>query len=607
MYRSHLVCGYKIDMNWLCADSSEDDFQKPLNQLKKSSDQKRTSTTIVTNASTSKETTHKKLTSTSVVVHEVLGIPMGKVQFGNLKNPTIKDAVIAEFRKQFDITYKPPTPIELFNHLKERYKRTNPGKNQILAISFLKNDAINKLSANDEEKEKEKGVKTETVKGDRKRKRDDKEGKEIDVETETVKGHGKRKRGDKEAKEHDPSAIINDYWQRRSYYESTAASKPAHPTTESEWKHMIKPKTKALDTYMSETHELIVEGYGKYKSEEIFDAIDEWRFRLKHYGDKYNNKLNEDKAAQPEKGENEEKRTQSQKMMVSLFDTTQFHFSDSILEDVVTEMKKVEGQNNNEGAEIVDDVIKNGEKSGKTSSSKPSVQGAKAGTGSVGLKTAQSEDEKPTQVKKVNEDDTSKTAQDVEVKKEKQHKVKEVDVGEGKVDEQKVVGEDAGKTAQVGGFETPAPKSKDHVEAPVNVEKVNEDDTGKTAQDGEVKAGEGKVDEQKVVGEDAGKTAQIGGFETPTPKSKKDSEVPVFIGVNLNKKNKEQTKNAARATRPAEALCSPIFVFQNATGINIPRICMESFHPNEYLHVNAMTCWSLVLNSEEIYRSRGRK
>ncbi|KAI3802350.1 hypothetical protein L1987_30481 [Smallanthus sonchifolius] len=71
----------------------------------------------------------------------------------------------------------------------------------------------------------------------------------------------------------------NDYWQRRSYYESTAgsieglsanASKPAHPATEN------------------------------------INAL-----------------------------------------------------SDSMLEDVITEVKKVEGKNNNEGAEIVDDVINN--------------------------------------------------------------------------------------------------------------------------------------------------------------------------------------------------------------------------------------------------------
>ncbi|KAI3783984.1 hypothetical protein L1987_43075 [Smallanthus sonchifolius] len=627
------------------------------------------------------------ITITSQTIHEVFGIPMGKVQFGKLKNPTMKDVVSAEFRNQFDIVDKPPTPKNLFEHLKERYKRTYPGKKQIPAISFFENNTINKLSVDDEEKEKEKEGETEIVKGDKKRKRDDKEEKKNkkrkkkkDVETETVKGDRKRKRvnlGDddigKKMLSTSTSIVKNqtlkvklraqvlqetqtqgqdkpkefsqtdDYWQRRSYYESTAgieglsanASKPAHPATESEWIHMIKSKTKALDTYMSETHELIVEGYEKYKSEKIFDAIDEWRFRLKHYGDKYNKELNEDKAAQAEKGENEEKRTQSQKMMVSLFDTTQFHFSDSMLEDVITEVKKVEGQNNNEGAKIVDDVIKNvckdiskkhtnevvinetaqgeggedgekkeekgndkkpaqeikienaqrviqkvadpGAKAGKTSSSKPSVP---ASTDSVlpGLQTAgkyekpakgkgrEGNEEKPAQVKKVkavdaregkkvNEDDNGKTTQDGELKKEKHHKV--------------------------------------------NVKKVKE-----------VDAGEGKVDEHKVVAESD-------------------------AGVNLNKKNKEQKKNVARATRRAEALCSPyvqrvvqlntkreniedriaewifasikdpwIFVFQNATGTSIPRICMESFHPNEYLHVNTITCWSLVLNNEEIYRSR---
>ncbi|KAI3813690.1 hypothetical protein L1987_18419 [Smallanthus sonchifolius] len=54
-----------------------------------------------------------------------------------------------------------------------------------------------------------------------------------------------------------------------------------------------------------------------------------------------------------------------------------------------------------------------------------------------------------------------------------------------KVNEHKVVEDDAGKTAQAGGFETPAPKSKDDSEVPVNVKKVNEDDDGKTTQDGE--------------------------------------------------------------------------------------------------------------------------
>ncbi|KAI3797168.1 hypothetical protein L1987_32421 [Smallanthus sonchifolius] len=156
------------------------------------------------------------ITITSQTVHEVLGIPMGKVQFGKLKNPTMKDVVIAEFRNQFDIADKLPTPKNLFDHLKERYKRTNPGKKQIPAISFFGNDTINKLSADDEEKEKEKEVETETVKGDRKRKRGDKEEKEQEkekekeVETKTVKGDRKRRRGDKEEKEQDPSAIISE-------------------------------------------------------------------------------------------------------------------------------------------------------------------------------------------------------------------------------------------------------------------------------------------------------------------------------------------------------------------------------------------------------------
>ncbi|KAI3819787.1 hypothetical protein L1987_13639 [Smallanthus sonchifolius] len=113
--------------------------------------------------------------------------------------------------------------------------------------------------------------------------------------------------------------------------------------------------------------------------------------------------------------------------------------------------------------------------------------------------------------------------------------------------------------------------------------KVNEDDYGKTTQD--EKWHKVKVKKVKEVYAD-------------------DSKVRVFKGVNLNKKNKEQKKKVAFATRPAEALYSPTFVFENATGTNISRICMESFHPNEYLHVNAIACWALVLNGEEIYRSR---
>ncbi|KAI3703955.1 hypothetical protein L1987_74154 [Smallanthus sonchifolius] len=529
------------------------------------------------------------ITITPQTVHEVLGIPMGKVQFGNLKIPTMKDAVIAEFRKQFDITYKPPTPIELFHHLKERYKRTNPGKNQIPAISFFLNDAMNKLSADDEEKEKEKGVETETVKGDRKRKGDDKEGKEeekeIDVETETVKGDGKRKRGDKEEKEQDPSAIIINLG------DDDIGQKMLSTSTSTIKNQRLKVKLRASKPEPgSKTTQVLPETQGQDKLEEFNQIDDYWQRR-------------------------------------SYYEST---------------AGSIEGLSAN-ASKLAHPTTESGEKAGKTSSSKPSVQGAKASTGYVlpGLQTT-GKDEKPTQVKKVNEDDTGKTAQDAEVKKEKQHKVKEVDAGEGKVDEQKVVGEDDdGKTAQVVGFETPAPKSKDHAEVPVNMKKVNVDDIGKTAQDGEVKrekqhkvkevdAGEGKVDEQKVVGEDdigktaqvggfetpapkskedsevpvnvkkvneddigktaqdgevkkekqhkvkevdagegkmdkqkvvgeddAGKTAQVGGFETPPPKSKEDSEVPVFIGVNLNKKNKEQKKNAARATRPTEALCSP--------------------------------------------------
>ncbi|KAI3776259.1 hypothetical protein L1987_46033 [Smallanthus sonchifolius] len=189
---------------------------------------------------------------------------------------------------------------------------------------------------------------------------------------------------------------------------------------------------------MSETHELIVEGYEKYKSEEIFDAIDEWRFRLKHYGDKYNKELNEDKATQAEKGENEEKRTQSQKMMVSLFDTTQFRFNISkqhTNEVVTNETAQGEGGEDGEKKEekgnekkptqeekiekaqrVIQKVADPGAKAGKTLSSKPYVPGS---TSSVlpGLQNAgkdekaakgkgrEGNEEKPAQVKKVKEVD----------------------------------------------------------------------------------------------------------------------------------------------------------------------------------------------------------
>ncbi|KAI3670730.1 hypothetical protein L1987_87726 [Smallanthus sonchifolius] len=505
----------------------------------------------------------------------------------------------------------------------ERYKRTNPGKKQIPAISFFENDIINKLSADDKEKEKEREVETEIVKVETETKDDvdehqvnlgdDDIGKKmLSTSTSTVKNQSAKVKlraqvlletqtqGQDKLEEFNQT---DDYWQRRSYYESTAgliewlsanASKPAHPATES------------------------------------------------HYGDKYNKELNEDKAALAEKGENEKKRTQSQKMMVSLFDTTQFRFGDSMLEDIITEVKKHKGKEEKmekrkrrkemrrnqhkkrkqKTQSVIQKVADPGAKPGKTSSSKPYVP---ASTCSVlpGLQTAR-KDEKPAKGKG-REGNEEKPAQ---VKK-----LKEVDAGEGKVNEKKVVEDDLkvneddnGKTTQDGEVK----KEKQHK---VNVKKVKKVDAG----EGEVDAGEGKVDEQKVVAEDdAGKIAQAGGFETSAPKSKDDSELPVFIGVNFNKKNKEQKKNAARATRPAEVFCSPyvqrvvqlntkreniedriaewifasiedpwIFVFQNATGTTIPRICMESFHPNEYLHVNAITYWSLVLNSEEIYRSRG--
>ncbi|KAL8247695.1 hypothetical protein R6Q59_008911 [Mikania micrantha] len=44
-------------------------------------------------------------------------------------------------------------------------------------------------------------------------------------------------------------------------------------------------------------------------------------------------------------------------------------------------------------------------------------------------------------------------------------------------------------------------------------------------------------------------------------------------------------------------------VFENALVDKAPRICMESFYPNEYLHIGVLSCWAAILNSEEQYRS----
>ncbi|KAI3784402.1 hypothetical protein L1987_43501 [Smallanthus sonchifolius] len=240
------------------------------------------------------------ITITPQTVYEVLGIPMGKVHFRKLKNPTMKDAVIAEFRNQFDIADKLPVPKNVFDHLKvckdtRRQFQLNflvlfitimgeiaQGKKQIPAISFFKNDTTNKLSAGDEEKEKEKEVETETVKGDR-----------------------KRKGGDKEEKEQDPSAVIGKKPSKKLKLKSKRVETETKDDVD---EHQVNLGGGDIGQKMLST-----KGYGKYKSEEIFDAIDEWRFRL----------------------------------------------NDSMLEDVITEVKKVEGQNNNEGAGIADDVIKN--------------------------------------------------------------------------------------------------------------------------------------------------------------------------------------------------------------------------------------------------------
>ncbi|KAL8214798.1 hypothetical protein R6Q57_004247 [Mikania cordata] len=44
-------------------------------------------------------------------------------------------------------------------------------------------------------------------------------------------------------------------------------------------------------------------------------------------------------------------------------------------------------------------------------------------------------------------------------------------------------------------------------------------------------------------------------------------------------------------------------LFENAYVDKAPRICMESFYPNEYLHIGVLSCWATILNNEEQYRS----
>ncbi|KAL8214157.1 hypothetical protein R6Q57_003606 [Mikania cordata] len=44
-------------------------------------------------------------------------------------------------------------------------------------------------------------------------------------------------------------------------------------------------------------------------------------------------------------------------------------------------------------------------------------------------------------------------------------------------------------------------------------------------------------------------------------------------------------------------------LFENAYVDKAPRICMESFYPNEYLHIGVLSCWATIINNEEQYRS----
>ena len=54
---------------------------------------------------------------TAQTVHEILGIPLGKVKFNKLKNPSMKNHVVAEFRKQYYNGQKLPTPRNVLDHL----------------------------------------------------------------------------------------------------------------------------------------------------------------------------------------------------------------------------------------------------------------------------------------------------------------------------------------------------------------------------------------------------------------------------------------------------------------------------------------------------------
>ncbi|KAF5800005.1 putative Ulp1 protease family catalytic domain, papain-like cysteine peptidase superfamily [Helianthus annuus] len=139
---------------------------------------------------------------------------------------------------------------------------------------------------------------------------------------------------------------------------------------------------------------------------------------------------------------------------------------------------------------------------------------------------------------------------------------------------------------------------------------------------------------KKEGNEAAGQPARQGEvFKTPEKEPKKDSEKQEFIGEDLNAGVQKKSK---RTTHPAEPLCSPymqrvvqiktktekievriaewmfstvddpwVFIFETAFNTNLSRVCLESLHPNLYIHVQVLTAWSLVLNSEEVYRSKG--
>ncbi|KAD4180345.1 hypothetical protein E3N88_28936 [Mikania micrantha] len=45
-------------------------------------------------------------------------------------------------------------------------------------------------------------------------------------------------------------------------------------------------------------------------------------------------------------------------------------------------------------------------------------------------------------------------------------------------------------------------------------------------------------------------------------------------------------------------------LFDTTFGDKVSRICFESLYPSEYVHAGIMTCWSVILNNHELYRSK---